>query len=120
MLSHHERTNMAISRSGLPKTVLELFDPREDLEYKPPIVFRKPALPLLGLANYVGHFPGPDDPDYAPERRDLGPAEERKLRSKEYHLQVALEAPSIIERCFFLFVEAGASRCCLGVLCVPA
>jgi U1 small nuclear ribonucleoprotein of 70kDa MW N terminal len=99
MLSHHERTNMAISRSGLPKTVLELFDPREDLEYKPPIEHKKPALPLLGLGGYVGHFPGPDDPDYQPARNEVAQREERKFRSKECHLQVAVEEPSILERC---------------------
>jgi U1 small nuclear ribonucleoprotein of 70kDa MW N terminal len=98
MLSHHERTNMAISRSGLPKTVLELFDPREDLEYKPPIDRKKPVLPLLGLAGYVGHFPDPDDPEYQPQRDEIAQQEERKFRSKEYHLQAAVEAPSIMER----------------------
>ena len=99
MLSHHERTNMAISRSGLPKTVLELFDPRADLEYKAPLEPKKPALPLLGLAGYTGHFPGPDDPEYQPSRAEVAQAEERKFRSKEYHLQVAIEVPSIDERC---------------------
>jgi hypothetical protein len=89
---------MAISRSGLPKTVLELFDPREDLEYKPPIDRRKPALPLLGLAGYVALFPGPDDPDYQPSRNEIGQKEDRKFRSKEFHIQVAVEEPSILER----------------------
>ena len=99
MLSHHERTNMAISRSGLPKTVLELFDPREDLEFKPPIDRKKPALPLLGLAGYVGHFPGPQDPDYQASRNELATKEDRKFRSKEFHLQASIEEPSILERC---------------------
>lgn len=98
MLSHHERTNMAISRSGLPKTVLELFDPRADLEYKAPLEPKKPALPLLGLAGYVGHFPTPDDPEYQPPRAEVAQAEERKFRSKEYHLQAAIEVPTIEER----------------------
>lgn len=101
MLSHHERTNMAISRSGLPKTVLELFDPREDLEYKTPIERKKPALPLVGLAAYMGHFPGADDEGYQPARNEIGQKdpEERKFRNKEYHLQAAVEALSILERC---------------------
>jgi hypothetical protein len=99
MLSHHERTNMAISRSGLPKTVLELFDPREDLEYKAPIERKKPVLPLLGLAAYVGHFPDPDDPEYQRPRNELAQKEDRQFRSKEYCLQAAIEEPSILERC---------------------
>lgn len=90
---------MAISKSGLPKTVLELFDPRQDLEYKPPIDKKPPVLPLIGLAGYVAHFPEADDPEYQPERNDLANSENRKFRSKEYYLQVSISEPTVIERC---------------------
>lgn len=99
MFSHHERVNMAISKSGLPKTVLELFDPRQDLEYRPPIDKKPPVLPLIGLAGYVAHFPEPDDPMYQPERNELASSETRKYRSKEFHLQVCISEPTIVERC---------------------
>lgn len=98
MFSHHERVNMAISKSGLPKTVLELFDPRQDLEYKPPIDKKPPVLPLLGLAGYVGHFPDPEDPDYQPPRSEVAQKEDRKFRNKEYHLQASIDEPTILER----------------------
>lgn len=98
MFSHHERVNMAISKSGLPKTVLELFDPRQDLEYKPPIDKKPPVLPLLGLAGYVGHFPDPDDPDYQPAKSEVAQSEERKFRNREYHLQASIDEPTILER----------------------
>jgi hypothetical protein len=98
MFSHHERVNMAISKSGLPKTVLELFDPRQDLEYKPPTDKKPPVLPLIGLAGYVAHFPDPDDPEYQPPRNDVASSENRKFRSKEYHCQVSIAEPSILER----------------------
>lgn len=90
---------MAISKSGLPKTVLELFDPRQDLEYKPPIDKKPPVLPLLGLAGYVGHFPDQDDPEYQPQRSEIAQKEDRKFRNKEYHVQVSIDEPSIQERC---------------------
>lgn len=100
MFSHHERVNMAISKSGLPKTVLELFDPRQDLEYRPPIDKKPPVLPLIGMAGYVAHFPEPDDPEYQPERNELATSETRKYRSKEYHQQVNIGEPTVLERCF--------------------
>lgn len=98
MFSHHERVNMAISKSGLPKTVLELFDPRQDLEYKPPIDKKPPVLPLLGLAGYVGHFPDPEDLDYQPTRSGEAQTEDRKWRNKEYYLQASIDEPAITER----------------------
>jgi hypothetical protein len=98
MLSHHERVNMAISKSGLPKTVLDLFDPRQDLEYKPPLEKKPPVLPLIGLAGYVGHFPDPDDPEYQPLKSEIAKADDRKFRCKEYHVQVSIDEPSILER----------------------
>lgn len=99
MLSHHERKNMAISKSGLPQKVLELFDPREDLPYLPPIIRKKPKLPMMGIAPFVGHFPGPEDPAYAPAKSAVGQQEDRKFRCIEYAAQVSIEQPSIVERC---------------------
>lgn len=91
---------MAISKSGLPQKVLELFDPRDDLEFKRPIrKKRPPALPFIGLGPFVEFFPKPGDPEYQPEQPALATSEERKFRSKEYSAQVSINEPSVLERC---------------------
>jgi len=99
MMGHHERKNMAISKSGLPAKVLELFDPRPELPFLAPIVKKKHALPILGMAPFVGHFPEPGDPEYAPPRNEIALREDRPFRCKEYAAQVSIAEESILERC---------------------
>ena len=105
MLGHHERKNMAISKSGLPTKVLELFDPRDELPFMAPVVKKKPALPLLGVAPFIGHFPDPDDPEYEPEKTEIGKLEDRAFRNKEYSGQVSIETESVRERCELLHIR---------------
>lgn len=51
--------------TGLTNNLLKLFEPRPPLEYKPPPEKRK-CLPYTGMAQFVGKFADPGDPEYAP------------------------------------------------------
>ncbi|GER42566.1 U1 small nuclear ribonucleoprotein 70 kDa [Striga asiatica] len=65
------------SESCLTSNLLKLFEPRPPLEYKRPPEKRK-CPPYTGMAQFVGKFAGPGDPQYAaPVQKGEIPAERR-------------------------------------------
>ncbi|KAG6476079.1 hypothetical protein ZIOFF_065315 [Zingiber officinale] len=79
--------------TGLTANLLKLFEPRLQLEYKPPPEKRK-CPPYTGMAQFVSHFAEPTDPEYAPpivegETRVQRRARIRQVRLEEGARQVA-------------------------------
>ncbi|KAF7831355.1 U1 small nuclear ribonucleoprotein 70 kDa [Senna tora] len=82
-------------QTGLTANLLKLFEPRPPLEYKPPPEKRK-CPPLTGMAQFVGKFAEPGDPEYAPPIQEAEtPAQKRarihKLRLEKGAAKVAEE-----------------------------
>ncbi|XP_042373299.1 U1 small nuclear ribonucleoprotein 70 kDa-like [Zingiber officinale] len=81
--------------TGLTANLLKLFEPRPQLEYKPPPEKRR-CPPYTGMAQFVSKFAEPTDPEYSPpivegESRVQRRARIRKLRLEDGARKVAEE-----------------------------
>jgi hypothetical protein len=86
-------------RTGLPKKLLDLFAPRDDLGSAPPVQKRKPALPYNGLAQYVSQFAEQGDPEYEPPPPEDRPPSPRLYRNRELDSQARINTESKLEKC---------------------
>ncbi|XP_057528544.1 U1 small nuclear ribonucleoprotein 70 kDa-like [Amaranthus tricolor] len=72
--------------TGLTPNLLKLFEPRPPLEYKPPPEKRK-CPPYMGMAQYVGLFADPGDPEYAPPVKEAETRAQKKARIHQLKLE---------------------------------
>lgn len=85
-------------RTGLPKKLLDLFAPREDIEGIPPAQKKPPKLPYTGLAQYVNQFAEQGDPEYEPPPPEDRPASPRLYRNLEYGAQARINTETKLEK----------------------
>ncbi|XP_020216296.1 U1 small nuclear ribonucleoprotein 70 kDa [Cajanus cajan] len=72
--------------TGLTANLLKLFEPRPPLEYKPPPEKRK-CPPLTGMAQFVGKFAEPGDPEYAPPVPETETPAQKRARIHKLRLE---------------------------------
>ncbi|XP_054824179.1 LOW QUALITY PROTEIN: U1 small nuclear ribonucleoprotein 70 kDa [Prosopis cineraria] len=72
--------------TGLTANLLKLFEPRPPLEYKPPPEKRK-CPPLTGMAQFVGKFAEPGDPEYSPPVQEAETPMQRRARIHKLRLE---------------------------------
>ncbi|XP_016432593.2 U1 small nuclear ribonucleoprotein 70 kDa-like [Nicotiana tabacum] len=72
--------------TGLTANLLKLFEPRPPLEYKPPPEKRK-CPSYTGMAQFVGNFAQPGDPEYAPPVPEVETPAQRKARIHKIRLE---------------------------------
>lgn len=97
----HRRLRESVSghRTGLPKKLLDLFAPRPPLPFLVPIAKKGPKLPYSGVAQWLQHFAGPEEEEYAPTRPEGAPADEgRVFRNPELTLQARIDQESRAEK----------------------
>ncbi|KAK9822157.1 hypothetical protein WJX81_000658 [Elliptochloris bilobata] len=85
-------------RTGLPKKLLELFEPRDAIEFKPPLCKRAPKVPYSGIGSMVGLFAAPGDSEYEPEPAAPRPLSPRRFRNPELAAQARVDAESKAEK----------------------
>lgn len=90
MISHH--------RTGLPPSLLRIFEPRPQPPHLDSIKHRKPSVPYSGVGAYLQHFAEPGDPEYQLETPETRPADPRKFANPEFAVQCRLDVPTRIER----------------------
>jgi U1 small nuclear ribonucleoprotein len=78
--------------TGLPDKLLRLFAPNEPMRFVKENCPEKkpPAVPWLGIGQYVKEFAAPGDPEYEPRGSGDFP-EPRLYNNTEYDLQVRLD-----------------------------
>ncbi|OVA18690.1 RNA recognition motif domain [Macleaya cordata] len=72
--------------TGLTNNLLKLFEPRPPLEYKPPPEKRK-CLSYTGMAQFVGNFAEPGEPEYSPPVKEGETAVQRRARVHKLRLE---------------------------------
>lgn len=102
--------------TGLPPSLLRLFEARPQPRHLDPIRKRKPLLPYSGVAEYVQQFAEPGDPEYEPPPSESRPPEPRVFRAPEYALQARVEVHTRPERCGVTTSARLPSRSPQGVL----
>ena len=86
-------------KTGLPKKLLELFEPLPALAKAEPIRKRKPKLGFLGIAQYVSNFAEPGEPEYEPPMPEDCPPSPRLFANPELRAQARVEKESKAEKC---------------------
>ena len=84
--------------TGLPPSLLKLFEARPPPRHLDPIKKKKPALPYTGVAQYVQHFAEPGDEEYEPPPAETRPPEPRIFRNPELATQARVEVHSKPEK----------------------
>ena len=86
-------------KTGLPRKLLELFDPLPPVPHKLPPNHRKPVPAYSGIGALVEKFAAPGDAEYEPAPAQVvPPPEERTFRNPEMVLQARVEAPLKLEK----------------------
>ena len=93
-------------KTGLPKKLLELFDPLEPVDYLPLVPKSKPKLPFTGIAQYVNDFVEPGDPEYEPAPPETCPGSPRRYANPEMDAQVRLDQETRVEKWAFLIIRS--------------
>ncbi|CAN8254782.1 unnamed protein product [Cochlearia groenlandica] len=76
--------------TGLTNNLLKLFEPRPPLEFKPPPEKRK-CPPYTGMAQFVGNFAEPGDPEYAPPKPVVETPAQKRERIQKSRLEKGAE-----------------------------
>ena len=82
-------------RTGLPKKLLDMFQPLDPPAQLSALKKPKLKLPYMGIAQYVSEFVEPTDPEYEPKPSDGRP---RLFGNPELQIQARVEEDSIYER----------------------
>jgi len=84
-------------KTGLPKKLLELFEPLPPVPHKLPPHHRKPGPPYSGIGQYLEKFAEPGDAEYEPPPKEKIP-EDRVFRNPEMVAQARIEKPLKLEK----------------------
>lgn len=82
-------------RTGLPKKLLDLFQPLDPPTQLSKLKKPKLKLPYMGIAQYVSEFAEPSDPNYEPNPSEGKP---RLFANPELQIQANVTQDSIYER----------------------
>ena len=86
-------------KTGLPKKLLELFEPLPPLARLPDIPKRPPKVPYSGIAQLVDLFAAPGDEEYEPPPEVPRPPSPRRFRNPELASQARVDYESKAEKC---------------------
>ena len=92
------RESISGHKTGLPKKLLELFNPLPPVETKPAIHRRKPKLPYTGVGQYVDLFAAPGEPQQAPLSSAACHVADPWLPSAPFAELLALQASAVAFR----------------------
>ncbi|KAK9809948.1 hypothetical protein WJX72_002268 [[Myrmecia] bisecta] len=92
-------------KTGLPKKLLDLFEPLPWDDKVTALRKRKPAVPYTGFAQYVSQFAEPGDPEYEPQAEQPRPSSPRRFRNPEMPAQARVDAESKVEKKTRLTIE---------------
>jgi hypothetical protein len=98
-------------KTGLPRKLLELFEPLPLPPVLPAIPKRPPKLPYTGIAQYVDLFSEPGDAEYEPPPEVPRPPSPRRFRNPELAAQARVDYESKAEKCASLPPLANQNIC---------
>lgn len=85
-------------KTGLPKKLLELFEPLPPLARLTDIPKRPPKLPYSGIGQHVDLFASPGDEEYEPPPEVPRPPSPRRFRNPELAAQARVDYESKAEK----------------------
>ncbi len=85
-------------KTGLPKKLLELFEPLPPPARLTDIPKRPPKLPYLGIAQHVALFAEPGDEEYEPPPEVPRPPSPRRFRNPEMTAQARVDYETKAEK----------------------